>query len=162
MPKSLLEELPTIVREGRQQAERILESLESRRRVRLQTREWVLPSKDVAAADWIAQAQRAARLGEGSGDSWTNRLIYGDNLLAMDALYAGDDNTPGLRGKVDQINIDPPFDYKADYRTKVQLLGVDIEQRPTVIEQFAYSDMWSEGTASYLRMIVPRLVLMRE
>src|SRR5690606_41730556 len=66
MPKSLLEELPVIVREGRQQAERILESLESRRRVRLQTREWVLPSKDVSAADWIAQAQRAARLGEGS------------------------------------------------------------------------------------------------
>src|SRR5690606_31413292 len=35
-------------------------------------------------------------------------------------------------------------------------------QRPTVIEQFAYSDTWSDGTASYLAMIVPRLVLMRE
>ena len=38
MAKSLLEELPQIVREGRQQAERILESLEGRHRVRLQTR----------------------------------------------------------------------------------------------------------------------------
>lgn len=162
MPKSLLEELPAIVREGRQQAERILEGLESRRRVRLQTREWVLPSKDVAAADWVAQAQRATRLGEADGYGWTNRLIYGDNLLAMAALLAGDEDTPGLRGKVDLIYIDPPFDSKADYRTKVQLPGVEIEQRPTVIEQFAYSDTWSEGTASYLRTIVPRLVLMRE
>lgn len=162
MTKSLLEELPQIVREGRQQAERILESLEGRHRVRLQTREWVLPSKDVSTSDWIAQAQRSARLGDGPRDDWANRLIYGDNLHAMAALLAGDEDTPGLRGKVDLIYIDPPFDSKADYRTRVQLPGVEIEQRPTVIEQFAYSDTWSEGTASYLRMIVPRLVLMRE
>ena len=31
-----------------------------------------------------------------------------------------------------------------------------------MIEQFAYSDTWSDGTASYLEMIVPRLILMRE
>src|SRR3546814_20242793 len=105
MPKSLLEELPAIVKEGRQQAERILESLESRRRVRLQTREWVLPSKEVAAADWIAQAQRAARMGEVSSDSWTNRLIYDDNLLAMAALLAGDEQPPTLRGKAELPSI---------------------------------------------------------
>lgn len=162
MAKSLLEALPQIVREGRQQAERILESLEGRHRVRLQTREWVLPSKDVSASDWIAQAQRSARLDDGQQESWANRLIYGDNLHAMAALLAGDEESPGLRGKVDLIYIDPPFDSKADYRTKVKLPGVEIEQRPTVIEQFAYSDTWSEGTASYLRMIVPRLVLFRE
>jgi adenine specific DNA methylase Mod len=56
----------------------------------------------------------------------------------------------------------PPFDSKADYRTKVTLPGVEIEQKPTVIEQFAYSDTWSDGTASYLAMITPRLILMRE
>ena len=162
MPKSLLEELPEIVASGRRQAERILESLESRHRVRLQTREWVLPSRDVSAADWIAQAQRTARLGDAGSDGWRNRLIYGDNLHAMAALLAGDEDTPSLRGAVDLIYIDPPFDSKADYRTKVQLPGVEIEQRPTVIEQFAYSDTWSDGTASYLRMIVPRLILMRE
>ena len=59
MPKSLLEQLPEIVKEGRRQAERILESLESRHRVRLQTRDWVLPSKDVSAADWMAQRLRS-------------------------------------------------------------------------------------------------------
>jgi adenine-specific DNA-methyltransferase len=95
-------------------------------------------------------------------ETWQNRLIYGDNLLAMAALLAGDDATPSLRGKIDLIYIDPPFDSKADYRTKVTLPGVELEQKPTVIEQFAYSDTWAEGTASYLAMITPRLILMRE
>lgn len=162
MPKSLLEQLPEIVARGRQQAEKILESLEGRHRVGLQTREWVLPSKDARDSDWIAAANRQAHLGaEGEAD-WTNRLIYGDNLLAMAALLAGDECTPSLRGKVDLIYIDPPFDSKADYRTKVELPGVELEQKPTVIEQFAYSDTWSDGTASYLAMITPRLILMRE
>jgi Adenine specific DNA methylase Mod len=162
MPKSLLEQLPEIVARGRQQAEKILEGLEGRHRVGLQTREWVLPSKDTRDSDWIAAANRQAHLdAEGEG-GWTNRLIYGDNLLAMAALLAGDEHTPSLRGKIDLIYIDPPFDSKADYRTKVSLPGVELEQKPTVIEQFAYSDTWSDGTASYLAMITPRLVLMRE
>ena len=182
MPKSLLEQLPEIVSNGRKQAERILESLETRQRVRLQTREVVLPAKDSAAQDWVTQQQRSAQQevfapGQGSllanpqaslgaatnaAAPWANRLIYGDNLLAMAALLAGDEDTPSLRGKVDLIYIDPPFDSKADYRTKVTLPGVELEQKPTVIEQFAYSDTWSDGTASYLAMITPRLVLMRE
>jgi adenine-specific DNA-methyltransferase len=161
MPKSLLEQLPEIVANGRKEAEKILEGIESRHRVSLQTREVVLPAKDAAAQDWVTaqnrQAQQASPI-----DTWTNRLIYGDNLLAMAALLAGDDNTPSLRGKVDLIYIDPPFDSKADYRTKVTLPGVELEQKPTVIEQFAYSDTWSDGTASYLAMTTPRLILMRE
>ena len=162
MPKSLLEQLPEIVARGRQQAEKILEGLEGRHRVGLQTYEWVLPSKDTRGNDWIAAANRQAHLdAEGEG-GWTNRLIYGDNLLAMAALLAGDEHTPSLRGKVDLIYIDPPFDSKADYRTKVSLPGVELEQKPTVMEQFAYSDTWSGGTASYLEMITPRLILMRE
>ena len=182
MPKSLLEQLPEIVANGRRQAERILESLETRQRVRLQTREVVLPAKDSAAQDWVTQQQRSAQQevfapGQGSllanpqaslgaataaQAPWANRLIYGDNLLAMAALLAGDDDQPSLRGKVDLIYIDPPFDSKADYRTKVVLPGVELEQKPSVIEQFAYSDTWSDGTASYLAMITPRLILMRE
>ncbi|MDT1827983.1 site-specific DNA-methyltransferase, partial [Acinetobacter baumannii] len=79
-----------------------------------------------------------------------NRLIYGDNLLAMAALLAGDEDTPSLRGKIDLIYIDPPFDSKADYRTRITLPGATIDQKPTVLEQFAYSDTWSDGTASYL------------
>ena len=161
MPKSLLEQLPEIVAQGRKEAERILESIESRHRVSLQTREVVLPAKDSAVQDWVTTQNRQAQQAT-HDDAWTNRLIYGDNLLAMAALLAGDENTPSLRGKVDLIYIDPPFDSKADYRTKVTLPGMELEQKPTVIEQFAYSDTWSDGTASYLAMITPRLILMRE
>ena len=179
--KSLLEQLPEIVRAGKRQAERILEGLEGKTRVGLQTRELVTPAKD---SNWqMFQALRTmqkakATLGgnmslvnEGRGQTeltptlarqWFNRLIYGDNLLAMAALLAGDDGTPSLRGKIDLFYIDPPFDSKADYRTKITLPGGDVEQKPTVIEQFAYSDTWADGTASYLAMIVPRLCLMRE
>lgn len=161
MPKSLLEQLPDIVANGRKEAEKILEGIESRHRVSLQTREVVLPAKDSAAQDWVTTHNRQAQQAT-QDDAWTNRLIYGDNLLAMAALLAGDENTPSLRGKVDLIYIDPPFDSKADYRTKVTLPGMELEQKPTVIEQFAYSDTWSDGTASYLAMITPRLILMRE
>lgn len=168
MPKSLLEQLPDIVANGRKEAEKILEGLENRHRVTLQTREVVLPAKDSAAQDWVTAHHRQAQQAN-HDDAWTNRLIYGDNLLAMAALLAGDENTPSLRGKVDLIYIDPPFDSKADYRTKVTLpavgngaSAVELEQKPTVIEQFAYSDTWSDGTASYLAMITPRLILMRE
>ena len=161
MPKSLLEQLPEIVAAGRKTAERLLEGIESRQRVTLQTREVVLPAKDSAVQDWVTSHNRAEQ--HATADTqWTNRLIYGDNLLAMAALLAGDEQTPSLRGKVDLIYIDPPFDSKADYRTKVTLPGVELEQKPTVIEQFAYSDTWSDGTVSYLAMITPRLILMRE
>ena len=37
-----------------------------------------------------------------------------------------------------------------------------MQQKPTVVEQFAYADTWEEGTISYLKMIYPRLVLMKE
>jgi len=167
MAKSLLEQLPEIVAKGRQTAEKILENLEGRHRVGLQTREWVLPAKDSIMSDWINANERQEHLAVGAMPSsrletWQNRLIYGDNLLAMAALLAGEDTTPSLRGKIDLIYIDPPFDSKADYRTKVTLPGVELEQKPTVIEQFAYSDTWADGTASYLAMITPRLILMRE
>jgi adenine-specific DNA-methyltransferase len=46
--KSLLEALPGIVAAGKKQAEQILEQLEGRNRVTLQTRELVVPSKAAA------------------------------------------------------------------------------------------------------------------
>lgn len=155
MSKSLLEQLPGIVKAGKRQAAQILEQLEGRNRVSLQTRELVIPSRERGGFNFWGN----------DGDDATetpNRLIYGDNLLAMAALLAGDEDTPSLRGKIDLIYIDPPFDSKADYRTKITLPGTTIDQKPTVLEQFAYSDTWAAGTASYLAMITPRLALMRE
>lgn len=158
MPKSLLEELPKIAAEGRREAQQLLERINSGTRIGLQTNELVLPSKDISGF-WRGELPNYTLNGQ-----WMNRLIYGENLLTMQALLVGDEATglPSLRGKVDLIYIDPPFDSKADYRTKINLPGIEIEQKPTVLEQAAYSDTWKDGTVSYLKMIYPRLLLMRE
>ena len=165
MAKSLIEELPRIVSEGRREAAQILERLSSGTQIGLQTNELVLPSKDVSGLfkGSSPQIPNAFNMAGGNGE-WMNRLIYGDNLLAMQALLAGDAQTglPSLRGKVDLIYIDPPFDSKADYRTPISLPYGEISQKPTVIEQFAYADTWEDGTISYLKMMYPRLLLMKE
>ncbi len=157
MPESLIEQLPKIVAEGKKEVERILERLSGPNKLTLQTNEYVLPSKDKSGLF-------RGEVKELNEKEWHNRLIYGDNLLVMQALLAGDPETglPSMRGKIDLICIDPPFDSKADYRTKITLPGTTIEQKPTVLEQFAYSDTWKDGTTSYLQMIYPRLVLLRE
>ncbi|MFH1224871.1 MAG: DNA methyltransferase [Candidatus Diapherotrites archaeon] len=160
MAASLIEELPKIVSQGKKEAQKILDGLSKQNRITLQTNELVLPTK---AKSGLAEhfGQSVKEVGK---KEWFNRMIYGDNLLAMQALLAGDPQTgmPSMRGKIDLIYIDPPFDSKADYRTKIHLPNADIEQKPTVIEQFAYSDTWKNGTKSYLEMMIPRLVLMRE
>lgn len=165
MAKSLIEELPRIASEGRQEAQHIIERLSSGTRIGLQTNELVLPRKDVSGffrgqVPNIPNAFNAAL----DGGSWMNRLVYGDNLLTMQALLAGDPQTglPSLRGKVDLIYIDPPFDSKADYRTPITLPNASFSQKPTVIEQFAYADTWEDGTISYLKMLYPRLMIMKE
>lgn len=157
MAKSLIFELPKIVEEGRKEAEKILERLSSANKIGLQTNELVIPAKDSSGL-WKGQNNQ-----EVSKD-WINRLIYGDNLLAMQALLTGDEATglPSMRGMIDLIYIDPPYDSKADYRTSVKLPGADLSQKPTVIEQFAYADTWKDGTVSYLKMLYPRLVLLKE
>jgi len=154
---SLIYELPKIIDEGKKEVERILERLSGSNKISLQTNEIVLPSKDSDNL-WSGQMPKH------ENKEWMNRLVYGDNLLVIQALLAGDSESalPSMRGKVDLIYIDPPFDSKADYRTKVTLPGVDLEQKPTVIEQFAYADTWKDGTVSYLKMLYPRLALMKE
>lgn len=157
MSESLIEMLPKIVAEGKKEVQKIMERLESNHKITMQTNEYVLP------------VQKEENLFKGKcrsidGQNWFNRLCYGDNLLVMQALLTGDKATglPSMRGKIDLIYIDPPYDSKADYRTKITLPGTDIDLRPTVLEQFAYSDTWKEGTASYLKELYPRLCLMRE
>ena len=52
-----------------------------------------------------------------------NRLIWGDNLLAMQALLS-----QGYEGKIDLIYIDPPFDSKADYSHQLHVGDRDINK----------------------------------
>jgi adenine specific DNA methylase Mod len=158
MPKTLIEELPRIAAEGRREAQQVLDRLSGGVQIGLQTNELVLPARDTSGL-WRGQTTN-----QDLYQPWYNRLVYGDNMLAMQALLKGDpaNGTPSLRGAVDLIYIDPPFDSKADYRTKITLPGGEVVQRPTVIEQFGYSDLWEKGTVSYLEYMYPRLVLMRE
>ncbi|GBE53919.1 DNA methylase [archaeon BMS3Bbin15] len=157
MPKTLIEELPKIVERGKKEARRILDGLSRRNRITLQTNEMVLPTK--ATGGYFAQITK-----ELDDKKRFNRMIYGDSLFSIQALLAGDPTTDmsSMRGEIDLIYIDPPFDSKADYRTKITLPSTTVEQKPTVIEQFAYADTWKNGTVSYLEMMVPRLILMRE
>tara|TARA_Y100000590_G_scaffold154082_1_gene177033 strand:- start:1385 stop:3442 length:2058 start_codon:yes stop_codon:yes gene_type:complete len=160
MTDSLIDELPKIISRGKKTAEKILDGLSSENRITLQTNELVLPTKAKGGlTDYFGQSTK-----ESKDEDWLNRMIFGDNLLVMQALLAGDSKTglTSMRGKIDLIYIDPPFDSKADYRKKIHLPSVDIEQEPRIIEQFAYSDTWKNGTVSYLEMIVPRLILMKE
>ncbi|WP_344923238.1 site-specific DNA-methyltransferase, partial [Acetobacter lovaniensis] len=154
--KSLLEQLPSIVAEGKKEAERVIERAESNYRLGLQTRELVIPSKD---SNWQSLLQASNKRDASDADSNVSRLVYGDNLLAMASMLA---ESPSLRGQITLIYLDPPFDSKADYRTKIVFQGESIDQRPNAIEQFAYADTWSDGTASYLNMVVPRLYLAKE
>ena len=152
---SLIDELPKIVAEGKKKVARILEDIDNGEKLTLQTNEYVLPSKNT-------NNLFNGVLKDPSKKEWVNRLVYGDNLLAMQALLIGDDITPSLRNSIDLIYIDPPFDSKADYRTNIQLPDAEIETKPTILEQFAYSDTWKDGTVSYLEMMYPRLCLMKE
>ena len=165
--KSLIEELPEIVKRGRREYEKIMQRLQSDNKMTLQTNEYVLPSKDVSG---LFQGKIRQCCPPDSAEAtceaynWFNRLIYGDNIFVMQALLNGDAKTglPSMRGAIDLIYIDPPFDSKADYRTKITLPNGDIEAKPAVIDQFAYSDTWKNGTVSYLEMLYPRLMLMRD
>lgn len=168
MPKtSLIEALPDIVRKGKKEAEQIMQQIADGRRLKLQTNEIVIPSKDTNYQTLFENFKK-----EYDEKARQNRLIYGDNLLTMAALIAGDEanGVPSLRWKIDLIYIDPPYDSKADYRTKITLPDVfwndknwtNIDQKPTVFEQSAYSDTWKDWTISYLEYMYPRLYLMRE
>ena len=66
MSRSLLEQLPEIVANGRKVAEKILEGLEGRHRISLQTREWVLPAKDATQADLLRRDARQTALAQSS------------------------------------------------------------------------------------------------
>ncbi|HEC03469.1 MAG TPA: site-specific DNA-methyltransferase, partial [Phycisphaerales bacterium] len=125
------------------------------RDIEFQTAEVVLPNPKVAGE--LPLSFRDGLLGENEPDKQKmNRLIWGDNLLAMQALLA-----QGYEGKIDLIYIDPPFDSKADYSHKMTIEGDEFTKEPSVIERLAYKDTWAGGMDSYIDMLYPRLQLMK-
>lgn len=83
----------------------------------------------------------------------TNVLMHGDNLGGLARLVAS-----GARAKL--VYLDPPFDSKADYRSRIHTS--DDDGAAIALEMHTYTDRWAGGTAEYLRMLVPRLVLASE
>lgn len=157
MSETLISQLSTVVIEGRKEAEKILEGCQCGLAAPLQANEYVFP----LMTDSVAKMDDSLVSSELSGE-WANRLFYGDNLLIMEALLAGDAATglPSMKGKIDLIYIDPPFASKANYRTTSTIY--DVDGQPFALEQRAYQDSWDEGLLGYLRMLYPRLFLMRE
>ncbi len=123
--------------------------------IEFQTAEVVIPNPQQAGQ--LPLSFRDGLFGEEDIDKQKmNRLIWGDNLLAMQALLA-----QGYEGKINLIYIDPPFDSKADYSHKMTIEGNEFTKEPSVIERLAYKDTWAGGTDSYLDMLYPRLQLMK-
>jgi DNA modification methylase len=124
--------------------------------IEFQTAEVVIPNPHREEAQ-LPLSFRDGLFGEEEIDKQKmNRLIWDDNLLAMQALL-----TQGYEGKINLIYIDPPFDSKADYSHKMVIEGNEITKEPSIIERLAYKDTWAGGTDSYLDMLYPRLQLMK-
>jgi DNA modification methylase len=86
-----------------------------------------------------------------------NRLIWGNNLLVMQALLDS-----GYEGKISLIYMDPPFGTNENYYARFKIGDTEITKTPSVIEQLAYKDIWKGGIDSFLDMLYPRLQLMRK
>ena len=89
---------------------------------------------------------------------WRNKLIWGDNLLAMGSLLEK------FAGKIDLIYIDPPFATGTDFSFKTEIGegGDEVSKEQSMIEEKAYRDTWGRGIDSYIEMIASRLSIMRE
>jgi adenine-specific DNA-methyltransferase len=87
---------------------------------------------------------------------WRNKLIWGDNLLAMGSLLEE------LSGKVDLIYIDPPFATGADFSFTAQIGEQHITRQSSAADETAYRDTWKIGVGSYLTMMAERLRLIRD
>ena len=87
-----------------------------------------------------------------------NRMIWGDNLLIMQALLS-----QGYEGQVDLIYIDPPFNTGENFNfpNDVRIGNKEFELELPISERLAYTDTWERGIDSFLDMLYPRLQLMK-
>ncbi len=92
-------------------------------------------------------------------NSWTNLLVRGDNLLALEALRGK------FEGKIDLVYIDPPFATGSDQLVAMEIGDHDLRsprsQRQPMAEETAYRDRWGRGLGSYLGMLRERILAIR-
>lgn len=134
--KSIIKEINSIIRAGKQQYKRAITSP----RNTLYLREY----GEVAGNTWNFNDFTEK-------DREKNLLIQGDNKNVMGNLIEKDD----VCGKIKLIYIDPPFFSKADYDAMVKCDGENIKHK-------AYEDTWSLGMKGYLKMLTARLLLMKD
>lgn len=87
-------------------------------------------------------------------DGWMNKIFWGDNLQVMSHLLKK------FRGQIDLIYIDPPFDSKADYKTKISIKGKTVTSDSLAFEEKQYGDIWTND--EYLQFMYERLILIKE
>jgi len=86
-------------------------------------------------------------------DDFRNRLIWGDNKIALSSLLQE------YQGAIDLVYIDPPFNVGADFSLRVPL-GEDeflIDKDQSILEMIAYRDIWGKGVNSYSSMLFDRI-----
>lgn len=86
-------------------------------------------------------------------DSWTNLLIFAENLVALQHLLKRDD----VRGQVRLVYIDPPFATNQDFVCNARRAATVSRNRNGPI---AYSDKLSGS--EYLEFLRQRFILLRE
>ena len=86
------------------------------------------------------------------GQGAVNKLIYGDNLAALNGLLE-----EGYRGRVSLVYIDPPFATNGEYRVGVDRTGT---VSSSAADALAYADTLTG--ADYLAFLRERLALLRE
>ncbi len=97
-------------------------------------------------------------------DQWTNRMILGDSLVAMNSLL----HYESLGGQVQMIYMDPPYgvEFGSNFQPFVRKRDVthnddeDMTREPEMVK--AYRDTWELGLHSYLSYLRDRLLLCRD
>lgn len=85
-----------------------------------------------------------------------DRLVEGDNLLALDALVREH------AGTVDLVYVDPPFATGGRFDVVTPVGPRGAEGRERVLRRPAYTDAWPGGAAGLVAMLDPRLRLVHE
>lgn len=98
-----------------------------------------------------------------SARQWVNKLILGDNQFVLnslknDLLRKEVENQGGIK----LIYIDPPFDVGANFLIDIELGKQDERKSKNTFQEVAYRDVWGKGEDSFIAMIYPRLLQMRD
>ena len=99
----------------------------SPRDIEFQTAEVVIPNPARDAGTLPFTFRDGILHNEEIDRSKMNRLIWGDNLLAMQALLAS-----GYEGRIGLIYIDPPFNSDSDYSYEVNIGGTAVIKEPSL------------------------------